>query len=120
MYLRGPVYPLVGLLRGPGLAAPVVLKRNFGGWLGMPGGRVFRALRNYNYRVWAGGALISNIGTWMQRTAQDWLVLTELTDRNASEVGVVMGASLILSFLATLYPSFRAARLDPVEALRYE
>jgi MFS family permease len=50
----------------------------------------FRSLSNYNYRVWAGGALISNIGTWMQRTAQSWLVLTELTHANASAVGVVM------------------------------
>ena len=31
----------------------------------------FRSLRNSNYRVWAGGAIVSNIGTWMQRTAQD-------------------------------------------------
>lgn len=37
-----------------------------------------------------------------------------------SEVFLVVGMSLILSFLATLYPSWRAARLDPVEALRYE
>ena len=39
---------------------------------------------------------------------------------NISEVFLVVGISLILSFGATLYPSWRAARLDPVEALRYE
>ena len=36
------------------------------------------------------------------------------------EVGQVVGMGLLLSVLATLYPSWRAARLDPVEALRYE
>jgi len=36
------------------------------------------------------------------------------------EVAVVVGMALVLSFVATLYPSWRAARLDPVEALRYE
>jgi MFS family permease len=51
----------------------------------------FRSLRNLNYRVWAAGALVSNIGSWMQRTAQDWIVLTELTDHNATAVGIVMG-----------------------------
>ncbi len=50
----------------------------------------FRSLQFYNYRLWAIGALVSNIGTWMQRTAQDWLVLTELTQHNATAVGVVM------------------------------
>ncbi len=39
---------------------------------------------------------------------------------NASEVTTVVLMALTLSFLATLYPSWRAARLDPVEALRYE
>jgi len=50
----------------------------------------FRSLRNPNYRIWAAGALVSNIGTWMQRTAQDWIVLTQLTDRNATAMGIVM------------------------------
>jgi MFS family permease len=50
----------------------------------------FRSLRQFNFRVWAGGAFVSNIGTWMQRTAQDWLVLAELTDKNATAVGIVM------------------------------
>lgn len=50
----------------------------------------FRSLRFFNYRLWAIGALVSNIGTWMQRTAQDWLVLTELTQHNATAVGIVM------------------------------
>jgi len=51
---------------------------------------VFRSLRGFNYRVWTGGAFVSNIGTWVQRTAQDWLVLTQLTHHDASAVGLVM------------------------------
>jgi len=51
---------------------------------------VFRSLRGFNYRVWAAGAFVSNIGTWVQRTAQDWLVFTQLTDHDASAVGLAM------------------------------
>ena len=58
------------------------------------GGGTFRSLRGFNYRTWALGALVSNIGTWMQRTAQDWIVLTQLTHNNATAVGVVMALQL--------------------------
>ncbi|GAB3254966.1 MFS transporter [Chitinimonas naiadis] len=51
---------------------------------------MFRSLAGFNYRTWATGALVSNVGTWMQRTAQDWLVLAQLTPRNATAVGIVM------------------------------
>ena len=65
-----------------------------------PATGAFRSLRVRNYRLWAAGAFVSNVGTWMQRTAQDWLVLTELTQRNATAVGIVMalqfGPSLAL------------------------
>lgn len=50
----------------------------------------FRSLRVHNYLLWFIGALTSNIGTWMQRTAQDWIVLTELTDHDAAAVGITM------------------------------
>ncbi|MCT7328340.1 MFS transporter [Ralstonia mojiangensis] len=58
--------------------------------LSTPASGVFRSLRVFNYRLWAVGSLVSNVGTWMQRTAQDWLVLTQLTHHNASAVGTVM------------------------------
>lgn len=54
----------------------------------------FRSLGVFNYRLWFIGALASNIGTWMQRTAQDWIVLTELTDHDAAAVGITMALQM--------------------------
>ncbi|NEM92523.1 MFS transporter [Galbitalea soli] len=51
---------------------------------------IFRSLSIVNYRLWFAGALVSNIGTWMQRTAQDWIVLTDLTNHDAAAVGITM------------------------------
>lgn len=51
----------------------------------------FRALRTHNYRLWMSGAIVSNVGTWMQRVAQDWLVLTVLTDHSAVALGITTG-----------------------------
>jgi MFS family permease len=55
---------------------------------------MFRALSNRNFRIWIIGALLANIGGWAQRAAQDWLVLTELTNNDA----VALGFSLALQF----------------------
>ncbi len=54
------------------------------------GAGVFRSLKIRNYRIWAAGALASNIGTNIQRMAQDWLVLVVLTHGSASSLGIVM------------------------------
>ena len=51
----------------------------------------FRSLRVHNYRLWASGAIVSNTGTWMQRVAQDWLVLTQLSDNSGVAVGITTG-----------------------------
>jgi len=67
-----------------------------------------RALKIYNYRVWAAGSLISNIGTWMQRVAQDWLVLTQLTHHDASALGIVMGLQFAPQLLLLPWTGFAA------------
>ncbi|MGI8762041.1 MAG: MFS transporter [Jatrophihabitantaceae bacterium] len=52
-----------------------------------PRGGMFRSLRVRNYRLYASGQLVSLTGTWMQRVAQDWLVL-ELTN-SGTALGIV-------------------------------
>jgi MFS family permease len=73
-----------------------------------PATGVFRSLRNANYRVWAAGALVSNVGTWMQRTAQDWLVLTQLAHHNAAAVGAVMALQFGPQLLLLPWTGFAA------------
>jgi MFS family permease len=69
---------------------------------------VFRSLRGFNYRVWIAGAFVSNVGTWVQRTAQDWLVLTQLTDHDASAVGLVMALQFGPQLLLLPWTGFAA------------
>jgi MFS family permease len=72
----------------------------------------FRSLRGFNYRTWFAGALVSNVGTWMQRTAQDWLVLTRLTHHNATAVGVVMALQFGPQVLLLPWTGFTADHFD--------
>ena len=77
-----------------------------------PMSRAFRSLSNFNYRLWAAGALVSNVGTWMQRTAQDWLVLTGLTHHNASAVGTVMALQFGPQLLLLPWTGWAADHVD--------
>ncbi len=72
----------------------------------------FRSLRNPSYRTWAAGSLVSNIGTWVQRTAQDWLVLTQLTHHNATSLGVVMALQFGPHVLLLPFTGSAADRFD--------
>ncbi|HWG76135.1 MAG TPA: MFS transporter [Steroidobacteraceae bacterium] len=72
----------------------------------------FRSLVNFNYRLWAVGAFVSNVGTWMQRVAQDWLVLTQLTHHSASAVGVVMSLQFGPQLLLLPWTGYAADHLD--------
>lgn len=78
------------------------------GWLA----GAFRSLRIYNYRLWAGGSLVSNIGSWMQRIAQDWLVLTQLTDHSASAVGITTALQFAPQLLLLPWTGMVADRHD--------
>jgi MFS family permease len=72
----------------------------------------FRSLRSFNFRLWTAGALVSNIGTWMQRVAQDWLVLTQLTHHDASALGIVMGLQFAPQLLLLPWTGSAADRLN--------
>lgn len=77
----------------------------------------FRALSSFNYRIWISGTFISNIGTWMQRVAQDWLVLTQLTHHDASALGLVMALQFLPQFLFLPWIGPAADRFDPRKML---
>jgi lipoprotein-releasing system permease protein len=67
---------------------------------------------------------IKNAVSWLSGTTvfdPSVYYLTRLpAEINPHETGGIVAMALVLSVIATLYPSWRASRLDPVEALRYE
>jgi MFS family permease len=81
--------------------------------------RLFRSLATFNYRVWTAGALVSNVGTWMQRTAQYWLVLTQLTRHDASAVGTVMALQFAPQFLLLPWTGYAADRYNQRKLLMF-
>jgi MFS family permease len=72
----------------------------------------FRSLSIHNYRLWASGAIVSNTGTWMQRVAQDWLVLTVLTDNSGTAVGITTGLQFAPALVLAPAAGALADRVD--------
>jgi MFS family permease len=70
----------------------------------------FSAMRNRNYRNYFIGTAISNIGTWVHRIGQDWLVL-ELTD-SGKALGIVVSAQFLPGFFFSLFGGTLADRVD--------
>ncbi len=79
----------------------------------------FRSLRSFNFRLWTAGGLISNTGTWMQRIAQDWLVLTQLTHHDASALGIVTGLQFAPQLLFLPWTGSAADRLNQRKLLMF-
>lgn len=74
--------------------------------------RTFASLRIFNYRLWFAGALVSNVGTWMQRVAQDWLVLTVLTNESGVAVGITTSLQFLPFLLLSAWAGVLADRFD--------
>ncbi len=76
---------------------------------------MFSSLNVRNYRLFFAGQVVSNIGTWMQRIAQDWLVLS-LTG-SATAVGVTTALQFLPMLLFGLYGGVLVDRLNKRRAL---
>ncbi|MBM7509027.1 MFS family permease [Nocardioides salarius] len=69
----------------------------------------FRSLSHPNYRRYAAGSLVSNTGTWMQRVAQDWLVL--LLTGSGAAIGITTGLQFLPFLLLSPWAGLVADRI---------
>jgi len=72
---------------------------------------MFVSLRVPNYRLFASGQIVSNVGTWMQRIAQDWLVL-DLTGGSATALGIAAALQFAPTLVLSLWGGVLADRVD--------
>ncbi|GAA3527030.1 MFS transporter [Aeromicrobium panaciterrae] len=77
----------------------------------------FRALSSRNYRIYITGSIFSNTGTWMQRVAQDWLVL-QLT-HSGTALGITTGLQLLPALLFSPIAGVVADRVPKRTVLRF-
>ena len=71
----------------------------------------FASMRYVNYRYWFVASLIASTGVWLQRVAQDWYVLTVLTDHDASQVGLVTALQFLPIILFSAWAGVLADRI---------
>ncbi|MCH5645400.1 MFS transporter [Gordonia sp. ABSL49_1] len=76
----------------------------------LPRSAVFASLASHNYRLYFGGQALSLIGTWMQATAQAWLVLT--LSGSASILGIIVALQALPVLLLGPYAGVVADRVD--------
>lgn len=74
---------------------------------------MFRSLGVRNFRLWTIGIFISSVGSWMQMTAQDWLVLTQLTDQDAVALGTVIALQFIPMVVVSPLAGIATDRWNP-------
>ncbi len=70
-----------------------------------------RSFKHRNFRILYPANALSNIGTWTQRVAQDWLVL-ELTDNDPTTLGIVTALQFLPAMLLSLYGGLLADRFN--------
>jgi len=70
---------------------------------------------------------VSGWVAWLERVSGTHILSSDVyyisnlpSDLQAGDVLLICGAALLMSFLATLYPAWRASRTQPAEALRYD
>ena len=77
----------------------------------------FEALQIRNFRLYSMGGVVSNTGTWMQRVAQDWLVL-ELTS-SGTALGITTGLQFLPFLLVTPFAGLIADRYPKRRVLAF-
>lgn len=74
--------------------------------------RTFASLAHFNFRLWFAGNILASSAMWMQRVAQDWLVLTVLTDQSGTQVGIVTALQFLPMMLISPWTGVVADRVD--------
>ncbi|NKE56458.1 MFS transporter [Lentzea sp. PSKA42] len=72
---------------------------------------MFGSLGIHNYRLYASGQIISLVGVWMQRVAQDWLVL-ELSNGSPMALGIAASLQFLPVLLLSMWGGVLADRMD--------